>query len=451
MHTESRSNTATGESKSFDGQNRSSTIALILFSGLAAFSTYFCMYAFRKPFSAATFSEIEGWHYAMDYKTALIIAQVLGYALSKFAGIKVVSEMQPQRRAWILIGMLLISHLALVGFALLPAPINVIMLFINGIPLGMVWGLVFSYLEGRRVTEALGAILCAALIVSSGAVKAVAAYLLVEWQVPELWMPALVGALFIPPLLVSVWLLARTPAPNADDRVARKPRPPMNGAMRGELLRETGIGLTALVAVYVFLTAFRDFTDNFAAELWLALGYGETPEVFLTSTLPVTFVVLGSLWLLMFIRSNYLALVCNQLVVAGGGLLCIAATYAFENHWIDGASWMIAINTGLYMGFIPFNCLLFERLVAATRSIANAGFLIYLADASGYAGSICVLLYKTFAQPDLAWLPFTLQFSYATGAACMLLIVVSLLYFRKLDPGLSHDHSASTPAATIST
>lgn len=415
-------------------EERLNSLALITISGLAAFSTYFCMYAFRKPFSAATYSDIEGWHYAMDYKTSLIIAQVLGYALSKFAGIKIISEMQPQRRAQILVSLVLASHLALVGFALLPAPLNVSMLFLNGIPLGMVWGLVFSYLEGRRVTEALGAILCAALIVSSGAVKAVAAYLMLNWQVPEIWMPAVVGALFIPPLVASVWLLAKTPAPTEHDREARKPRPPMTADMRGALLKETGIGLSALVAVYVFLTAYRDFTDNFAAELWITLGYGEAPEIFLTSTLPVTLVVLGSLWLLMFIHNNYLALVCNQLVVATGGLVCVFSTFAFEMQWISGAAWMIAVNTGLYMGFIPFNCLLFERLVATTRSMANAGFLIYLADASGYAGSIVVLLYKTFAQPELEWLRFTLQFSYVTGCMCIGLILLSLFHFRKLSP-----------------
>ncbi|MCK7598257.1 DUF5690 family protein [Microbulbifer sp. CAU 1566] len=415
-------------------RERLSTLALIAFSGFAAFSTYFCMYAFRKPFSAATYSDIEGWQFAMDYKTALIIAQVLGYALSKFAGIKIISEMQPQRRAKMLVALVLASHLALIGFALVPAPFNVAMLFLNGIPLGMVWGLVFSYLEGRRVTEALGAILCAALIVSSGAVKAVAAYLMLNWGVAEIWMPALAGALFIPPLVVSVWLLAKTPAPSERDMAARKPRPPMNAAMRGALLNETGFGLTALIAVYVFLTAFRDFTDNFAAELWITLGYGEAPEIFLTSTLPVTLVVLGSLWLLMFIRNNYLALVCNQLVVAAGGLICVLATFTFERQLMSGAAWMIAVNTGLYMGFIPFNCLLFERLVASTRSLANAGFLIYLADASGYAGSILVLLYKTFAQPDLEWLPFTLQFSYAVGFTCMGLILFSLMYFRRLNP-----------------
>ena len=32
----------------------------------AAFSTYFCMYAFRKPFSAGTYSDLSLW--GIDYK-----------------------------------------------------------------------------------------------------------------------------------------------------------------------------------------------------------------------------------------------------------------------------------------------------------------------------------------------------------------------------------------------
>ena len=42
------------------------------------------------PFSAATFSDVPGWSFALDYKIALVIAQVAGYALSKFIGIKVI-------------------------------------------------------------------------------------------------------------------------------------------------------------------------------------------------------------------------------------------------------------------------------------------------------------------------------------------------------------------------
>jgi len=410
----------------------SNELTLIIFSGFAAFFTYFCMYAFRKPFVVASYSHIIGWEFILDYKSALIISQVLGYAFSKIVGIKVISELRPVQRGKLLILLILSSHLALVAFAMVPAPYNVAMLFFNGLSLGMVWGLVFSYLEGRRLTEVLGAILCVSLIVSSGAVKAVAAYLLLEWKVPEIWMPAVVGALFIPALFLSIFALSKTPQPSQADISARKQRIPMNTKMRCNFLSETNLGLLALITAYVFLTAFRDFTDNFSAELWQALGYGEAPHIFLSSSLPVALVVLGSLALLVFVRNNYRAFQLNQLLVATGGATCITATLAFEEGAIPGSAWMIAINIGLYIGYVPFNCMLFERLVACTKSLGNAGFVIYLADSSGYTGSIGIMLYKTFAQPDLNWLQFTLKFSYATGFTCILLMLFSLLFFSRL-------------------
>ncbi|MBU4433990.1 MAG: hypothetical protein KKC14_06200, partial [Alphaproteobacteria bacterium] len=139
-----------------------------VFAGLAGFSAYFAMYAFRKPFSAATFDAVPGWPFLLDYKIALVLAQVAGYALSKMIGVKVISEINPVRRAGAILGLIALSWLALVAFAVIPAPWNVAALFFNGLPLGMIWGLVFGYMEGRRVSEVLGAILCASFIVSSG-------------------------------------------------------------------------------------------------------------------------------------------------------------------------------------------------------------------------------------------------------------------------------------------
>ena len=52
-----------------------------------AFATYFCMYAFRKPFTAATYDHVVGWPFALDFKATLILSQVLGYTLSKALGI----------------------------------------------------------------------------------------------------------------------------------------------------------------------------------------------------------------------------------------------------------------------------------------------------------------------------------------------------------------------------
>ena len=59
---------------------------------LAAFGAYASMYGFRKPFTAAGFGGAEA-------KAWLVTAQVLGYMLSKFIGIKVIAEMTAGRRA----------------------------------------------------------------------------------------------------------------------------------------------------------------------------------------------------------------------------------------------------------------------------------------------------------------------------------------------------------------
>ena len=47
---------------------------LIIWASIASFSTYFCMYAFRKPYTAATYDQIEV--FGLDYKEVLILTQV---------------------------------------------------------------------------------------------------------------------------------------------------------------------------------------------------------------------------------------------------------------------------------------------------------------------------------------------------------------------------------------
>ena len=69
---------------------------LNLVASSLAFATYFCMYAFRKPFAAATYGG-PGW-LGLDLKTLFVISQVLGYTVSKYIGIKWVSEISRKRR-----------------------------------------------------------------------------------------------------------------------------------------------------------------------------------------------------------------------------------------------------------------------------------------------------------------------------------------------------------------
>jgi len=387
------------------------------------------MYAFRKPFTAATFETVPGWTLVLDYKIALVLAQVAGYALSKMIGIKVVSELNPAHRATAILLLIGTAWLALVGFATIPAPWNVAMLFLNGLPLGMIWGLVFGYMEGRRVSEALGAILCASFILSSGVVKSVGAWLLNTLHIDPFWMPAAAGALFFPLLFVSVWMLGQLPPPNAADEAQRVRRAPMNAAERRAFLALYWPGVALLTASYVLLTAFRDFRDNFAAEIWSALGYGGASRVFSESELTVAAIALAVLAGVMVVRDNLRALMVIHVIIIAGFLLLGASAWAFEAHLISPLAFMILAGAGLYMGYTPFNAMLFDRLVAYSGRVATAGFLIYLADASGYLGSAALLVWRNFGAVQMDWLRFFILSAYWVSGLGAALASAAALYF----------------------
>lgn len=408
----------------------------ILYAVCAAFFTYFCMYAFRKPIAVGIFAGVEGWGFQLDFKSALLIAQVIGYASSKWIGVKVISEMTARWRALAIVGLVLIAELALVGFALIPAPFNVAMLLLNGLPLGMIWGLVFSYLEGRRTSEVLGAGLACSFIVSSGMVKTVAKYLMLDYGVTEMWMPAVTGVLFLPLLCVSVYFLSKIPAPSPEDEAERSVRSPMNAAQRRHFFSQYSLGLMLLVAAYVLFTAFRDFRDAFAAEVWMALEYGDTPEVFAVAGTPTAIIVLLVLGATMMVRNNQVAMKLYHIIVALGAAILVLSTLAFQYNLIGGLAWMMLLSLGLYLAYVPFNCILFDRLMAVARHPGNAGFMIYVADASGYVGSVGLMLYKAFAAPEIAWLSFLQDFAYITGIFGIVMLLAALIYFSgALSPG----------------
>ena len=120
----------------------------VAYAVLAAFATYFCMYAFRKPFAAAKYEGLAFFDTEVDFKTILVISQIIGYALSKYVGIKVCSEISRNNLARFLVGLILFAEFALLLFGLVPEQFKVAAIFLNGIPLGMVWGSVSRYLEG---------------------------------------------------------------------------------------------------------------------------------------------------------------------------------------------------------------------------------------------------------------------------------------------------------------
>lgn len=394
---------------------------------VAAFGTYTCMYAFRRPFAVGEYQGLE--FLGINYKIALIIAQVAGYTLSKFIGIRVIAAMPPSRRAAALIACIAAAEIFLFAFALTPPAVGPLWLFLNGIPLGLVWGIVFSFLEGRRNTELLGAGLCVTFVISSGFVKSVGLAVLKSGVVGEFAQPWLTGLLFFPFLLFCAWLLTRLPEPTAHDKALRIERVPMNKAERRAILLQFLPGLIALITFYAALTAYRDLRDNFAREIWAALGFTNAPYIFTVAELPVALAVLFALGMLYRIGDNARAFRVNLWILLGCGLSVAASTLLYRFQVISGAVWMILVGVGSYGAYIPFNAMLFERMIAAFRLKANAGFFIYLADSFGYLATVLLLLVRNFGNASTPWLSFFESVSYVLAAATLIFVGFAAVYF----------------------
>ena len=132
---------------------------------LAAFGTYFCMYAFRKPFTAAGYQDVV--FLGMGFKTVLVTAQVLGYTVSKFLGIKFVAEVS-RTACGIALRLIAVAEVAL-PCSTDAAPWNQsVVRQRRGCSARFDW---CRLPEGRRHTEALAG--CAVVSAADGVVKSV--------------------------------------------------------------------------------------------------------------------------------------------------------------------------------------------------------------------------------------------------------------------------------------
>lgn len=400
-----------------------------IFAAIVSFLAYASVYAYRKPFTIATFDGLKYW--GVSYQTLLIICQVLGYMLSKFYGIKFISELKRlgrKKTSLILVGS---AWLSLFFFGLTPAPYGMLFLFINGFMLGFMWGIVFSYIEGRRATDLIGSVMAVSFIFAGGFTRSVAKWMMVEWNISENWMPFMTGLVFALPLILFIHLLETIPDPDEIDEKERAVRLPMSRNDRRRLLQSFGFGIIILSVSYLILTVLRDIRDNYMANLWNELGYGSNYSVFTKTETNTSLLVLFIIGMLVLVRKNIRAFGIIHFVIIIGFLLAGASSWLFIHGKMESVLWMQLVSIGLYLGYIPFNCIFFERFIAAFRVKGNAGFLIYIADAFGYLGSVGVMLSKEFFQLNLNWTQFYSKGVVIGAVFGVIGTCVSFLYFKR--------------------
>ena len=406
-------------------------LRFLMNAAAAAFITYLSMYAFRKPFTAATYDGLSLC--GVDYKILLIITQLIGYTISKYIGIKFVSELHAGNRTRMLIMLMGFAWVSLFLFAITPFPYNLPFMFLNGLPLGMIWGVVFGFLEGRKSTELLGAVMASSFIVSSGLVKGVGKLLLDRFHVPELWMPFVAGLVFLPLLVLGIWMLNKIPAPDEEDKSLRTERVPMKSAERMVFVKRFAPGIFFSILIYVGLTIFRDMRDNFAVEFWNALGYSTMPELLVFSEIPIAVAVLIIISCMILIRNNRIAFYSNHMITFFCGLLLVVSTFLFISKLMDPVLWMIVAGFSMYLPYIAIHTMYFERWIAHFRYKSNIGFMMSMADAAGYLGSTIILLVKNFATPTVSWVDFFMVSAIVIGLAMAVFAIAAFFFFKRLE------------------
>ena len=402
-----------------------SDLLFIFWAGGAALLSYALVYALRKPFTAATFDGLD--FMGMDYKTATSIIQIAGYVLSKFMGIKWISELRREDRVRFIIASVSVAELSLLAFALLPVPYNVCALFFNGLSLGCMWGVIFSFIEGRRLTGILASIMGISIAFSSGLAKSLGLFLMNDLGVGCFWMPAVIGGFAFVLIILLAFILNALPAPSEEDIRSCTKCVPMDARQRKAIFFRFAPLLLMLFVANLFITIIRDVKEDFLVNIvdtsqfsaWAISGIDGM----------VTLIILALFILVSMIRDHQRVLYTLLWMVIGGTFLLVGVSYYYEQLNLSPLVWMFLQSLGVYIAFLSFQTLFFERFVACFNIKGNVGFFIVSIDFIGYLGTVGVLIFKESFVAHLNWIEFYNTMVLTLGTACCFLFMGCILYF----------------------
>lgn len=408
-------------------RRRLSDFLFILWAGGAALLSYSLVYALRKPFTAASFENAE--FFDLDYKVVVTISQILGYVISKFIGIKLISELRAEERFRFILTSVVLAEASLILFGLLSTPYNIAAMFLNGLSLGCMWGVIFSFIEGRRVTDILASLLGVSMVVSSGTAKSVGLYVMNHLHVSEFWMPALIGAVALPLLLLLGWVLNCLPAPSDEDIACKSKRETLNSEQRWALFSNFMPFLIMLFIANVVLVVLRDIKEDFLVNIIDVSNYSSW--LFAQVDGIVTLIILGVFGLMVFVKDNLKALSVLLGLIIIGMIVMSVISFGYKQIEMSPVTWLFVQSLCLYMAYLTFQTIFFDRFIACFRIRGNVGFFIALNDFLGYAGTVVVLVMKEFFSPDINWAEFYNLMAGYVGVICCICFAGSFFYLHQ--------------------
>lgn len=224
------------------------------------------------------------------------------------------------------------------------------------------------------------------------------------------------------------WSLNKLPQPTDEDRALRSERVTLNGEQRRQLFKSYMPLLIMLFFANLFITILRDIKEDFLVNIidvstissWL---FAQVDGM-------VTLIILGIFAMMSLINSNY-----RVLQVLGYGYWWSGhnqlSAFNYDALQLPTLYWLFLQSLSLYIVYLSFQTLFFERFIACFKIKGNVGFFIATIDFIGYTGTVCVLLFKEFCSPDINWMEFYNQFSGWVGIVCSIAFIGSVIYLMQ--------------------
>jgi len=275
----------------------------------------------------------------------------------------------------------------------------------------------------------LATFLSVSFIISSGIVKSIGRFFIENFGVPDFWMPFLVGVVFIPTLLISAFMLSRIKPPNHQDVMLRQKRTTLNKEQRKQLFVAFSIGITAILAANMLMTIGRDIKDNFLVEFFQSIKIDSSTSIYAKTETIIGLVVLLLLSFMVMLKNNKKAFFVIHLIMLAGFAAMLISTHMYTSGTMSSFTWVLVQGIGLYISYIVFQSLYFERFIAAFKIKGNVGYFIYMSDFIGYLGSCVILIMKEFFEFKANWGDFFISMNYAVGVGGTVTVLISFVYF----------------------
>lgn len=203
------------------------------------------------------------------------------------------------------------------------------------------WGVIFSFLEGRRVTDLLASLFGLSIAVSSGTAKSIGLFVVNTLGVSEFWMPALIGAVALPLLAGLGCILNNLPKPTAEDRAQRVERVTLNNKQRWEVFRSFAPVLTILFFANLFLTVLQDVKEDFLVKIINVDAAGLSSWAFAKVDGVVTLIILAVFASLALMKSHIKVLSALLVMVIIGAVTLSFVAFNYDSLQLPPLVWLI--------------------------------------------------------------------------------------------------------------